>query len=86
MSESIHHFNIFGIKIVGLVKAEGYHVLTADVGNRLECVSIVAVINNRLVRHFSKLIEGFYDIFNVFKIFKVIRINVENYCDIGIKL
>ena len=57
MSEGIHHFNIFGIKIIGLIKSEGYHVLAADVGNRLESISVVAVINNRLVRHFCKPVE-----------------------------
>ena len=86
MSEGIHHFNIFGIEIVGLVKSEGYHVLAADVGNRLESISVVAVINNRLVRHFCKPVEGFYNILNVLEVFKVICVNVENYCNIGIQL
>ena len=86
MSECVHYFNIFSVKIVRLVKSEGYHILAANIGNCFERICVVSVINNRLVRHFGKFIEGLDYIFDVLEIFKMIGVDIENYCNIRVKL
>ena len=76
----------FGAVIVRLTKAERYHRLTLNTCHSLDGVPIIAVVYNCTCRHISKGAEAFYDIVKCLEIFKMIRINVQYYCRIGIKL